>query len=103
MRYSHLKSYRTGLFRKLEKENFLDHDGKFFGFASDVAFYLPIMEVSCQRVFKIEGFHYLYNTRTGNNEDQISRASQVKFEHEARAKPKLSCDEEYFKKIDQNE
>lgn len=67
MRYSHLKSYRTELFRRLDKSNFLDPSGKFFGFASDVAIYLPVMEVACQRVHKIEGYHYLYNTGTGNN------------------------------------
>lgn len=93
MRYSHLKSYRNELFRKLDKSNFVDASGKFVGFASDVAIYLPIMEVSCERVYKIEGFHYLYNTQTGNNEDTISRAKQVEAEYIARGKPKLKCDE----------
>ena len=45
--------------------------------ASDVAFYIPVMELACGRVHKIPGFHYLYHTGTGNNDDTISRTKQV--------------------------
>ena len=36
------------------------------------------MEASCGRVYKVDGFHYLYNTGTGNNDDAIDRGQQVK-------------------------
>jgi hypothetical protein len=77
MQYSHLKTYRTELFRKVDKSNFLDNSGGFFMTASDVAFYIPVMELACGRVHKIPGFHYLYHTGTGNNDDTISRSKQV--------------------------
>ena len=43
MFFSHLKTYRNELFRKIDKKNFLDRNGNYFTFASDIAFYIPIM------------------------------------------------------------
>ena len=76
MYYSHLKSYRNELFLKIDKSNFLDKNGNFFTFASDIAFYIPVMELSCGLVNKISGVHYLYH-RTNINEDVISRPKQI--------------------------
>ena len=64
MYFHHVKTYRTELFRKIEKKYFLDSTGNFFSFASDLAFYFPVMERACGRVFKIPGFHYLYHRDT---------------------------------------
>ena len=98
MYYSHLKSYRNQLFLKIDKSNFIDKNGKYFGFASDIAFFIPVMERSCGLVYKIQGVHYLYH-RTNLNEDLISRPKQLQADREARAKPALKCDQEWLKKI----
>jgi hypothetical protein len=36
-----------------------------------MAIFLPLMELACGRVHKIEGYHYLYNTGTGLNDDEL--------------------------------
>ena len=92
MYFHHVKTYRTELFRKIDKKYFLDSAGNFFSFASDLALYFPVMERACGRVFKIPGFHYLYHRDTELNEDVLDRPRQVKADQEARRMPRLSCD-----------
>ena len=64
MIFHHVKTYRTELFRKIDKRYFLDPKGNFFSYASDLAIYFPVMERACGRVYNIPGFHYLYHRDT---------------------------------------
>jgi len=52
---------------EIDPEDFLNARRKFYEGAGDLALFFPLMELSCQRVNKIEGLHYLYNTGTGFN------------------------------------
>ena len=91
-RFSHLRSYRTELFLKIEaKGNLQDEEGKFYTSAADMATLFPLMELSCGRVNKIEGYHYLYNINTGLNDYAIDRSKQVRIDQASRRKPKLTC------------
>ena len=100
MYFAHLKTYRTELFKTIDKKYFLDPTGKFVSFSSDSAFYYPVMERSCGRVYKIPGYHILLHRDTMLNEDVLDRESQSQAEKNARSKPRLSCDEEWKKKVD---
>lgn len=91
-RFSHLRSYRTELFRKIAAKDFQDDQGKFFTSAYDMAMYFPLMELSCQRVSKIQGYHYLYNINTGLNDYQVDRNKQASIDGRVRGAKKYNCD-----------
>ena len=73
--------------------------GKFFTTAADVAIMLPMMELSCGRVYKIEGYHYLYNINTGLNDYAVDRSKQFRIDQTVRRKPKLNCSLEFDEKM----
>ena len=70
-------------------------DGKFFMIAADNGIYYPMMEMSCGRVFKIQGIHYLYNPSTGYNDGakpgDLFRNTAVHIQ----GLPRMSCDKEF--------
>jgi hypothetical protein len=53
------------------------------------------MELSCQRVNKIEGYHYLYNINTGLNDYAVDGAKQVAVDRQVRGGRKYSCDKDF--------
>jgi glycosyltransferase involved in cell wall biosynthesis len=98
-RFSHLRTYRSQLFLKIKEKDFKDDQGKFFTSAYDMVMYFPLMELSCGRVKKIEGFHYLYNINTGLNDYQLDRGKQAGIDSKVRRWPKYSCDEDFNKQM----
>ena len=55
MKFSQLRSFRAELLPKIPTEYFKDDNGKFFTITADLALYMPLMELSCGRVNKIDG------------------------------------------------
>ena len=49
------------------------------------------MELSCGRVHKIEGYHYLYNYATGENDHALHLRLQNEINLKVRASPQLNC------------
>lgn len=77
MMFSHLRSYRNELLAQVNPKDLQDEKGEFFRITYDLALFFPLMEMSCGRVWKINGeFHYLYNTGTGLN-DYNDRGKQI--------------------------
>jgi hypothetical protein len=68
----------------------LRESGEFYSTASDMALYFPLLELSCGRNYKIEGFHYLYNVNTGLN-DYLHRDRQIELDHQIRRKKPYDC------------
>ena len=58
---SHLKTFYTALFKKIEKKDLLKN-GKFFEIASDVAYMIPMLEMADGNFAFVEEILYLYNT-----------------------------------------
>lgn len=94
-RFSHLRSYRAELFLKIKKEDFQDNESKFYTSAYDMVMYFPLMELSCGRVNKIEGFHYLYNINTGLNDYAVDRGKQSRIDQTVRKGAKYECSTEF--------
>jgi len=64
-----------------------------------MAIFLPLMELACGRVNKVDGeFHYLYNIGTGLN-DYNDRARQDRIDKKIRAMKKYDCDVEFEDKM----
>lgn len=54
MKFSQLRSYRAELFLQIKAKDLQDQYGNFFTIAYDIAIFLPLMELSCGRVEKID-------------------------------------------------
>jgi len=76
VKHSHLRSIRTAIFRKVNKENFTNKKGEFIRSATDLTIVLPIIELACGKIKFIEGYHYLYNGMYGNNHWIINEGMQ---------------------------
>lgn len=61
--------------------------------------YFPLMELSCGRINKIEGFHYLYNINTGLNDYAVDRSKQARIDQTVRRGTKYDCSEEFNEKM----
>jgi len=59
----HLRSFYTQLFRKIKYEDFLDENKKLFTYAEDVAFMLPMIEMSKNHIKYISTVLYVYNIK----------------------------------------
>lgn len=94
-----MRSYRAELFRKIEAKDFKDDDGKFFTIAYDMVMYFPLMELSCGRISKIGGYHYLYNINTGLNDYQVDRNKQAAVDNKVRGGKKYTCNEDFNKRM----
>ena len=64
-----------------------------------MAIYFPLLELSCGRANKIEGYHYLYNINTGLNDYAINRTKQTKIDQIVRRKTKLNCSISFDEKM----
>ena len=87
-----MRSFRCELFLKIDKNNyFTDEQGNFYRSAYDMVMMFALLELSCGRSKKIEGYHYLYNINTGLNDYQIDRGKQAEVDQISRRKPALKC------------
>ena len=59
---SHLKTYKYFLFEKINKDNFVDDEGKPLNMVPDMAFMFPILEMVGTRVHCINDVLYHYRT-----------------------------------------
>jgi glycosyltransferase involved in cell wall biosynthesis len=62
---SHLKTFKLSVFRKINKENFVDLDGKWFERGYDQAIYLPLLYLAKSRKFLNE-ICYLYRINSNS-------------------------------------
>ena len=53
--------------------------------------YFPLIEISCGRVTKIEGYHYLYNFNTGLNDEKVNTEQQTEIDRRVRSAKKYTC------------
>jgi len=66
-----------------------------------MAIYFPVLELSCGRVKKISGYHYLYNVNTGLNDYMVDRNKQATIDQKVRrSSKKYPCYEVFNKRMD---
>lgn len=89
---SHTRSFKTALFRKVDKSNFQDKKGEFYKMTADLATALAVMEKACGRVYFVNEVNYLYNYITGNNDVRVDSGLQESIARELKAKKQETCD-----------
>lgn len=79
--FSHLRTFRRELFCKINKNDLLDLDGKFYKCTFDRAMMYPMVEMSGRdRVRLIKDILYIYNRHNPISVDRVHRYDQLRIE-----------------------
>ena len=84
-RASHLRSFKTHVWNKIDIEDLKDEDG-FYKMAYDQAIMLPMLEMSRERAEYISEILYVYNRDNPNNVDKVKQQEQYKTAQNIRKK-----------------
>lgn len=80
-KFSHLRTWKVHLWRNIDEESFLDTDGNYFKSAADVAYSLPMVEMSGDKHYKfISDILYVYNEENPLNDHKPGSRSGSQFE-----------------------
>ena len=75
---SHLRTFRYKLWKKINKEDFINNKtGNFIKAAWDLAFVFPMLEMCGNRAHYINDILYMYNRTNPLNEDKINHGLQL--------------------------
>jgi len=81
---SHLRSYRLGLLKKVNKQDLLDEGGNYIKAAGDLALMFPLLEISSTKSKFVKDILYIWNDLNELNEHKTKRGLQIKSEKEIR-------------------
>jgi glycosyltransferase involved in cell wall biosynthesis len=84
---THLRTFYAHLFKSIKKED-LQHEGKFFNSAWDLAMMFPMLEMAGHRSKFIPEVLYRYNVSNPISDFRINVGEQGTFEHIIRTRPK---------------
>lgn len=93
--FSHLRTWKSFLWKAIPKEYFMDEDGTYFKSAPDVAYTLPLLELSGKEHYRFNPkIFYVYNAVSPYNEHKNESAGgglqeQTRCATVVRNKPKL--------------
>ena len=85
---SHLRSYRLGLFSKINKKDLVDWLGRYYRSATDLALTFPMLEMSGPRARFVEEVLYVYNDANDLNNHKVKRRTQGRLARRIRKKRK---------------
>lgn len=94
-RFSHLRTWKSFLWKNIPKENFLDNNGDYYKSGADVAYSFPLLELCGEKHYKfINKVLYVYNETSPYNDHKTQSAAggvnvQLKCANEIRFKSKL--------------
>ena len=87
---SHLRSFKYGLWKKINKTDLLDGSGHFYRMAWDVAFMLPMLEMAGPRIRFVPDILYVYNNENPINDSKVNARLQLSLDREIRNKSAYS-------------
>ena len=85
---SHLRTYKYKLWKKIEDKDLRGADGKYYKTAWDLAYMIPMCEMSGHKAKFIEKNLYVYNNSNPNNDYKIYFQEQKSTEQEIRNRTK---------------
>ena len=89
--FSHLRTFKKALFRKIKPGDLLDSDGRYYRCTFDRALMYPMIEMAGLAHHKvIENILYVYNRQNPLAVDRVDRAHQLRIEQELRNKKPYS-------------
>jgi glycosyltransferase involved in cell wall biosynthesis len=79
--FSHLRTWKTHLWRNIQEESFIDVSGEFFKSAADTAYCFPMVEMAGEKHYEyIPNILYVYNEQNPRNDHKPGSASAGQFE-----------------------
>jgi len=87
---SHLRTFKHGLWKRIKKEDLQDEKGIFYRMGWDVAFMMPMLEMSGFRTRCITDILYVYNNENPINDSKVDVTLQLATDQEIRKKPLYS-------------
>jgi glycosyltransferase involved in cell wall biosynthesis len=63
----HCRTFKYNLYKQIYRSDFIDSEGEYFKYATDMAVFIPILEMAGSKVKYIEDTIYIYNRDTGDN------------------------------------
>lgn len=94
--FSHLRTWKAHLWRKINEEDFLDENNEYFKSAADVAYCIPMAEIAGNKHYSfIHDILYVYNDENPLNDHKPGGAdggviNQIKNANIIRNKPKYN-------------
>jgi len=85
---SHLRTFKYKLWKRIDKQDFLEEDGRFCDGAWDMIFMFPMLEMARFRSAFIEKILHVYNRFNPLNEDKVNHQKLMRSEMKIRRKPK---------------
>tara|TARA_R100000951_G_scaffold52964_1_gene44616 strand:+ start:1345 stop:2085 length:741 start_codon:yes stop_codon:yes gene_type:complete len=86
---SHLRSFRSFLYKKIKKEDFLNNENKkFFTRAGDLVIMFPMLEMAGEKACYIEKILYVWNNLSNLNEHKVDHTQQLANEKQIRSRKK---------------
>jgi len=71
--FSHLRTFRFDVFRRIKKEDLISPSGSFWEIAGDLAIIYPMIEtVGTDKIFFSNDTNYIYNVETNLNEHKVN-------------------------------
>jgi hypothetical protein len=87
---SHLRTFKSKLWYQIRDEDLRDEGGSYYGVGWDVAFMMPMLEMSRERTLFIPNVLYMYNRFNPLSDDQIRQGDQHRVEMRVRQSPRYS-------------
>lgn len=81
--YSHLRSFKYGLFKHIDRQDFLVNS-EYPKMTGDLFLYFPMLEMAAERVKFIDSKLYVYNLDTPLNDHKVDHNLQLSLERECR-------------------
>ena len=91
---SHLRTFKYKLWQDIRKEDLLETEGQFYSMAWDLAFMLPMLEMSGHRSHFISDPLYIYNNDNPLNDHKKDNSKQRQLEANIRHKDRYERQEE---------
>ncbi len=87
---SHMRTFKYKLWKRIEKKDFLEEDGRFCDGAWDMIFMFPMLEMSGLKSRFIEEILYIYNRGNPLNEDKVNHTKLMNSEMKIRRMKKYN-------------
>jgi hypothetical protein len=70
---SHLRTWKSWLWKKIKEEDLKDAEGKYWGVAGDLSFMFPMFEMSGEKHYRhIPNTTYIYNENNPLNDHKVN-------------------------------
>ena len=87
---SHLRTFKYHLWNRIDENDLLDSEGKFYRMTWDLAFMFPMLEMSGNKAFYIKDIMYIYNIDNPLNDHKVDNTYQQLLETQVRNKAKYN-------------